>query len=59
MRLTQKLCAQNLGFMFKKHWLQQGKRIPIETGAHQELESQGKQIVDATDLVKLKPEKIE
>lgn len=37
MRLTNVLCRQHIGFMFKKHWRIQGKRTPLETVAKSEL----------------------
>ena len=37
MRLTNVLCRQHIGFMFKKHWRIQGKRTPMETVAKSEL----------------------
>lgn len=37
MRLTNVLCRQHIGFMFKKHWRIQGKRTPMETVAKAEL----------------------
>lgn len=59
MRITQVLRAQHLGFMFKKHWLVQGKRVPRDTGAKAVLESRGKRVVDAVEyaypIVKLPP----
>jgi len=44
MRLTKTLCAQHLGWHFKKHWLVQGKRVPKETGAAAELLKRGVQV---------------
>lgn len=52
MRVTQVLRAQHLGFMFKKHWLVQGKRVPSDTGAKADLESRGIEVLDATEFVK-------
>lgn len=59
MRITQALRAQHLGFMFKKHWLVQGKRVPRDTGAKAVLEARGKEVLDAVQytnpIVKLPP----
>lgn len=52
MRVTQVLRAQHLGFMFKKHWLVQGKRVPRDSGAKAELESRGIEVLDATEFIK-------
>lgn len=41
MRFTNKLCAQHLGWMFKKHWQVQGKRVARDTGAASELAKLG------------------
>lgn len=52
MRPTQVLRAQHLGFMFKKHWLIQGRRTPKDTGAKALLEAQNIQVVEANEFVK-------
>lgn len=52
MRPTQVLRAQHLGFMFKKHWLIQGRRTPKESGAKALLEAQNIAVVDANEFVK-------
>lgn len=52
MRVTQVLRAQHLGFMFKKHWLVQGNRIPRDSGAKAALESRGIEVLDATEYVR-------
>ncbi|XP_016931425.4 large ribosomal subunit protein mL37 [Drosophila suzukii] len=57
MRLTKTLCAQHLGWHFKKHWLVQGKRVPKETGAAAELLKRGVQVKNPEDLLNAKVEK--
>ncbi|XP_055902588.1 39S ribosomal protein L37, mitochondrial [Eupeodes corollae] len=52
MRFTNKLCAQHLGWMFKKHWLIQGKRVARDTGAAAELEKLGIAVCDPKDVLK-------
>lgn len=59
MRFTPRLHAQHLGWMFKKHWQIQGKRIPTDTGAASELEKLGIQVKGAEDVIKPKLEKLE
>ncbi|CAB3249153.1 unnamed protein product [Arctia plantaginis] len=61
MRLTQVLNRHHIGFMFKKHWLIQGKRVPIDTGIEEKLKAQGIQVEDALEFIKEKPkqEKVE
>ena len=54
MRLNQTLYAQHIGFMFKKHWIVQGKRVLRETGAKQVLAAKGIPVVDALEFVKKK-----
>lgn len=56
MRLTQVLNRQHIGFMFKKHWLVQGKRVPIDTGLEEKLKAQGIQVEDALEFIKEKPD---
>lgn len=56
MRLTQILNRQHIGFMFKKHWLIQGKRIPINTKVEEYLKSKGIPVEDALEFVKENPE---
>ncbi|XP_037955988.1 39S ribosomal protein L37, mitochondrial [Teleopsis dalmanni] len=51
MRLTSKLYAQHLGWMFKKHWQVQGKKVVHDTGAQAELEKLGIAVVDPNDIV--------
>lgn len=51
MRVTQVLRAQHLGFMFKKHWLVQGKRVPRDSGAKAVLEARGIEVLEATEFV--------
>lgn len=52
MRLTQILNRQHVGFMFKKHWLVQGKRVPINTKVEEYLKSKGIPVEDALEFVK-------
>ncbi|XP_053613684.1 large ribosomal subunit protein mL37 [Plodia interpunctella] len=59
MKLSQILYRQHIGFMFKKHWLVQGKKVPIETGVEQVLKARGIPVEDALEFVKEKPEKRE
>lgn len=51
MRFTAQLYRQHIGFMFKKHWAVQGKRVPRDTGAQSEVEKLGLTVVDAKDFV--------
>lgn len=55
MRLTGALYRQHGGFMFKRHWLVQGRRIPQDTGAKTALESQGLPVIDATEYLNKRP----
>lgn len=55
MRLTGALYRQHAGFMFKRHWLIQGRRIPQESGAKAILESQGIPVLDAVEYMNEKP----
>ncbi|XP_028026523.1 39S ribosomal protein L37, mitochondrial [Bombyx mandarina] len=59
MRLTQALKRQHIDFMFKKHWLVQGKRIPIDTGVEKKLKDMGIEVQDALEFVKGKREERE
>lgn len=52
MRLTNKLCAQHIGWTFKKHWLVQRKRIPRDTGAVTELIKNGISVLNGKDVSK-------
>ncbi|KPU79639.1 uncharacterized protein Dana_GF27392 [Drosophila ananassae] len=56
MRLTNTLCAQHIGWHFKKHWLVQGKRVPKETGAAAELLKLGITIKTPEDILNPKVE---
>ncbi|XP_026760659.1 39S ribosomal protein L37, mitochondrial [Galleria mellonella] len=56
MKLSQVLNRQHIGFMFKKHWLVQGKRVPIDTGVEEVLRAKGIPVEDALEFVKEKPE---
>lgn len=55
MRLTSALYAQHGGFMFKRHWLIQGRRVPRDTGAKATLEKQGIPVLDAVEYINQKP----
>ncbi|XP_022219384.2 39S ribosomal protein L37, mitochondrial [Drosophila obscura] len=57
MRLTNQLCAQHIGWHFKKHWLIQGKRVPRETGAAAELLRLAVQVRTPNDLLNPKGER--
>ncbi|KRF99937.1 uncharacterized protein Dwil_GK27784 [Drosophila willistoni] len=57
MRLTNKLCAQHIGWHFKKHWLVQGKRVPRETGAAAELQRLGVQVKSPEEILEPKRER--
>ncbi|XP_075982545.1 mitochondrial ribosomal protein L37 [Anticarsia gemmatalis] len=59
MRLSQVLNRQHIGFMFKKHWIVQGKRVPIDTGVEEQLKAKGIQVEDALEFVKKEPERHE
>ncbi|XP_055851735.1 39S ribosomal protein L37, mitochondrial [Episyrphus balteatus] len=52
MRFTNKLCAQHLGWMFKKHWQIQGKRVARDTGAASELAKLGIEVKNPKDVLK-------
>lgn len=56
MKLSQVLNRQHIGFMFKKHWIIQGKRVPIDTGVEDYLKAKGIPVEDALEFVKEKPE---
>lgn len=56
MKLSQVLHRQHIGFMFKKHWIVQGKRVPIDSGVEEHLKQKGIPVVDALEFVKEKPE---
>lgn len=55
MRLTSALFRQHGDFMFKRHWLIQGRRIPQDSGAKAALEGQQIPVDDAVEYVKRKP----
>lgn len=59
MKLSNVLYRQHVGFMFKKHWLVQGKRVPIDTGIEESLKAKGIPVEDAQEFVKEKPEQRE
>lgn len=52
MRLTVALFRQHGDFMFKRHWLIQGRRKPQDSGAKAVLESQGIPVIDAEEYLK-------
>ncbi|XP_045776211.1 39S ribosomal protein L37, mitochondrial [Maniola jurtina] len=56
MKLSKVLYRQHIGFMFKKHWLIQGKRVPIDTGLEESLKAKGIPVEDALEFVKEKQE---
>lgn len=56
MRLTNKLCAQHIGWHFKKHWQVQGRRVPRETGAAAELLKMGIRVKTPDELLNKKQE---
>ncbi|XP_003736663.2 39S ribosomal protein L37, mitochondrial [Drosophila pseudoobscura] len=58
MRLTNQLCAQHIGWHFKKHWLIQGKRVPRETGAAAELLRLSAQVRTPNDILAPKKERL-
>lgn len=47
MRITSCLYRQHLGFMFKRHWLIQGKQTPSDTGAENHLKARGIEVLEA------------
>lgn len=59
MKLTKVLNRQHIGFMFKKHWLIQGKRVPIDTGVEEKLKEKGINVEDALEFIKEKSEEHE
>lgn len=56
MKLSQVLKRQHIGFMFKKHWIIQGKRVPIDDGLEASLKAKGIEVQDALEFVKEKHE---
>lgn len=56
MRLTLVLNRQHIGFMFKKHWIVQGKRVPIDTHVEEYLTAKGIKVEDALEFINKKPE---
>lgn len=59
MKLSQVLLRQHIDFMFKRHWLVQGKRVPVNTGIEEYLKEKGIPVEDALEFVKEKPEEYE
>lgn len=51
MRLTVVLYRQHIGRMFKRHWLTQGVRTPIDTNAQSFLVSKGFQVTEANEFL--------
>ncbi|CAG9768034.1 unnamed protein product [Ceutorhynchus assimilis] len=54
MRVTQILFKQHIGWHFKKHWLVQGKRKVVETGAEKILRQKGIVVKDPTEFLREK-----
>lgn len=50
MRITQVLCRQHIGRMFKRHWEVQGKRRVQETGVAKDLLAMGRQVTDSKEF---------
>lgn len=50
MRITQVLCRQHIGRMFKRHWEVQGKRRVQETGVAKELLAMGRKVTDSKEF---------
>lgn len=59
MRLSPVLNRQHIGFMFKNHWLVQGKRVPIDFHIEDYLKSKGIKVEDAVEFVNKKPQEHE
>ncbi|KAH8306456.1 hypothetical protein KR018_011842 [Drosophila ironensis] len=57
MRLTNRLCAQHIGWHFKKHWQVQGRRVPKETGATAELLKLGVNVRTPEEILNPKVER--
>ncbi|VVD01545.1 unnamed protein product [Leptidea sinapis] len=55
MKLSRVLYRQHIGFMFKKHWLVQGSRVPIDTGVEKYLKEKGIKVEDALEFIKEEP----
>ncbi|CAG9565470.1 unnamed protein product [Danaus chrysippus] len=55
MKLTKVLCRQHIDFMFKRHWIIQGKRVPINLGIEKYLKEKGIPVQDALEFVKEEP----
>lgn len=55
MRLTPVLNRQHIGFMFKKHWVVQGRRVPIDTHIEEYIKAKGIKVEDALEYVNGKP----
>lgn len=51
MRLTQICLRQHIGRMFKRHWVVQGKKIPVDNGSISELAKLGIFPEDAVEFV--------
>ena len=59
MRVTQVCLRQHIGRMFKRHWIVQGRKVPLETGAMAEMEKLNINVQDAMEYVYGKPKTIE
>lgn len=55
MRLTVALFRQHGDRMFKQHWVVQGRRRPLDTGATAALESHGIPVEDPNAFLNRKP----
>lgn len=51
MRLTITLLKQHNHRMFRKHWLVQGKRVPLDMKSEESLLKKGVQIVEANTFL--------
>lgn len=58
MKFSQILYKQRIGYHFKKHWLVQGRKKIIDTGAEDNLLKRGATIVKAEELL-YKPQQYE
>lgn len=54
MRKSPVLFKQHIGWHFYKHWVTQGKRKPLETGAEETLKRRGIRVFQPDDVLKEK-----